>query len=492
MKNRLLLIPGILALHIVSASAQTVVSGPYISGNWSTAGSPYIIASDCTVPAGMTLTIQPGTVVWLGQDVSLTVQGLIQAVGTPLQRITFQAPIATQRWRTITVSGADGTNEFRYCDFHNPAESALAFAGNSASDVSYCVFQNSSNGVSLSDSADAIVSDCSFQNLTNGISLTAWADTVRARINGCIFTNCVGQAIGGDARCAYWFRDATINLEAKNCLFLNSGTGCTLRTQGLDQPWAGIGWAYAPIKLSGNIFRGLSGPAVGLEAGAYTGGAAVSVVNNVIEGCGAGVVVADPFDATIQNCIFKQCSNAVMRSGSLSTMVGYNTFFGNATNFVGYPVNYGQPIIVNRNGTPADLLFNIFTDPLFVSATDLRLQPGSPCVDAGEGSAANYDTYFPPSLGGVINDMGAYGGPNAGRWVAPAPTNVFSLAVVHVPYVSVTINPAEPGHYRLEYANSVGTNTNWTQLTNLVLSTAPFTYLEPAASPSRIYRAVKQ
>ena len=73
----------------IPGSAQTMVSGS-ISGSWSPSGNPYVVTDNATVPAGQTLTIQPGVTVWIGENVSMTANGLIQAVGTPAQRIAFQ------------------------------------------------------------------------------------------------------------------------------------------------------------------------------------------------------------------------------------------------------------------------------------------------------------------------------------------------------------------------------------------------------------------
>ena len=61
---------------------------------------------------------------------------------------------------------------------------------------------------------------------------------------------------------------------------------------------------------------------------------------------------------------------------------------------------------------------NIDEDPLFIENTPLILQDGSPCIDKGDTSAANYDWEDPdnpgfalsPALGTLRNDMGAYGG----------------------------------------------------------------------------------
>jgi len=72
---------------------------------------------------------------------------------------------------------------------------------------------------------------------------------------------------------------------------------------------------------------------------------------------------------------------------------------------------------------------NIDSDPMFVhpwdgSWADLRLLPGSPCIDAGNPDAAYNDACLPPGLGGERCDMGAYGGPLncAGVPEIPTPT----------------------------------------------------------------------
>ena len=41
-------------------SAATTIPGGNVSGIWDAAGSPYLIEGDITVPAGQTLTIEPG------------------------------------------------------------------------------------------------------------------------------------------------------------------------------------------------------------------------------------------------------------------------------------------------------------------------------------------------------------------------------------------------------------------------------------------------
>src|SRR6185503_6342119 len=51
---------------------------------------------------------------------------------------------------------------------------------------------------------------------------------------------------------------------------------------------------------------------------------------------------------------------------------------------------------------------------------DATLSPGSPCIDAGQTGVPFRDTCFPPSQGGVRNDMGFTGGPQACSGSSPA------------------------------------------------------------------------
>jgi hypothetical protein len=483
-----------LGLTANAVHAQTVITGPSISGTWSPSGNPYIIVSDCTVPSGQALVIQPGTVVWIGQGVSVTGNGMIQAVGTPTQHITFEPPVSSQTWETIVVNGTAGTNQFAYCDFRN-ATNALVCGGASKNEVFDCNFSNAVNALTFQDYSRNTVQSSSFVKVGFGIYMTvsghtASATTQTTSIMNCSFTNCTsaiyGRALGTAFGYPGYVSPAKLVCTVQNCALYSVGDGCGFYIAG------DLARGYGELHVINNIFHGVTNSGIALTVGNLAGASPAAVMNNAVVSAGKGLYVLDPWDATVQGCIFEECSAAVRRSGSLSTTVSFNDFFANSTNFIGYPVTYGQPILVNRNGTSSDVLFNIFQDPQFVSATDFHLQEVSPCIDAGEGSPANFDSFFPPSQGSITNDIGAYGGPNAGGWILPVSTNTFRLTAVGIPYVSVTLDPPSAGHYRLEYSSAVlGTNT-WIQLTNMDLTTARFTYLEPATLPSRFYRAVKQ
>lgn len=192
-----------------------------------------------------------------------------------------------------------------------------------------------------------------------------------------------------------------------------------------------------------------------------------------------------------KNNLIAACAEGIRRfpADSLNLQLRHNNFFSNGTNFFNYPSQYGGIIWSNANGTPADINYNIFQDPLFADLNTLTLGIGSPCIDAGDPAGQYLDGCFPPSLGTTVNDIGAYGGPFACGWFSPVLTNI-TLDIKQ--YIGVTINPPTPGLYRLEYAPIVGNSNLWTQITNVSLQSTPWTYIDYEAQNQgqRYYRGL--
>ncbi len=120
---------------------------------------------------------------------------------------------------------------------------------------------------------------------------------------------------------------------------------------------------------------------------------------------GAGIWLLGNSSARIVNSIIAgNNGDGVRGSASAGLLFEYNNVQGNTSNYTG---------VTSRSGSSG----NIELDPMFVlvsndgdeSNDDLRLQSGSPSVDAGNPDAAYND------VDGTRNDMGAYGGP-AGSW----------------------------------------------------------------------------
>jgi hypothetical protein len=135
---------------------------------------------------------------------------------------------------------------------------------------------------------------------------------------------------------------------------------------------------------------------------------------------GGGVYLHFTTSARIANCSFAHNTDFGVKAYGATVSVENSIFWGNGM----------SPQISGANNvTCCDVQGgnagqgNTDLNPLFANQTDLTLAPNSPCIDAGNPDPTNNDTCFPPSQGGVRNDMGAYGGPGACGWLSgKAPT----------------------------------------------------------------------
>ncbi|MDL1948228.1 hypothetical protein FBQ97_00210, partial [Acidobacteria bacterium ACD] len=76
--------------------SATDVGGPITTNTtWTLAGSPYIVTSNVTVNAGVTLTVEPGVLVKFALNTALTVNGKLTAIGTSGSPITFTSNAAS-------------------------------------------------------------------------------------------------------------------------------------------------------------------------------------------------------------------------------------------------------------------------------------------------------------------------------------------------------------------------------------------------------------
>src|ERR1039458_1384795 len=457
MKTQIRLLVALTLLTILhEGSAQTILSGN-ISGNWSPSGNPYIISANATVPGGQTLTIQPGVIVWIGQGISITVNGAISAVGTSPSHITFQAPISSQYWNTVSVNNSF-TNVFNYCDFVN-ATNAIAFVGTGTSNqITYCMFTNVvGTALAFNNQSGNQALFSSFQSVNNVISIAANGNngTNTAIIMNCSFSNCWGQAVSGACNGTPGSFGATI-ATINNCSFNEVSSGCSFVLSGY---YYYNGYGYGNLQLMANIFQNVTNTAISLMQNGNTVSSPATMINNIILNASNGIISQDPWEAMVMDNILVGCTNAVTDTGSLSRNIEYNDFYKNATNFVGYTSDYGTVIIANRNGTPCDLLFNIYQNPQFVSTNNFTLQTNSPCIDAGTPNVAYMDVSFPPSQGTGLLDLGIYGGPLAANWLPVVPITPAPITLSASRALKLTCNNVvAAGSYQIQSATNL---TSW-------------------------------
>lgn len=381
------------------SQAATQINGS-ISGTWTKSASPYVVNGNSTVPAGQTLTIQPGVTVIVGQGFNITVQGRMLALGTPTERITIRGATPSLFWDKIYIpyNNVVGDSRFLNCN--------------------------------ISDAGTAIY-----------LGIDQVTASMVPELSNCVFSNCTNYCIYGSATATssgsvgrHYYPD--LNARIQNCRFQNSSNGVHFYSTGGGTS-SYFGQAAVNPLMANNLFYQISGVAVRFES------AAASVYGG-----------ANPSAPIEVNNIFLQCGTALRKGGDLSLfddVAGWNCFYSNRVNFSSeYPPSlYGTISMGNRNGIPCDAAENIFLAPGFAETTNFTLAVNSPCIDAGSAEAAFNDFYFPPSLGTIINDIGPNGGPEAR--VVPLDITRQPQSASSCPGNSATFSVAAEGSGALSY-----------------------------------------
>src|SRR5205823_2363858 len=150
-----------------------IVSGT-LTGNpaWTPAGSPYNISGNLTIPSGVTLTIQPGTAVYVASGATITVNGTgrILAQGTDTQRIRIgKNPAATGNWGSLDFINSTVESRLAYVDFDSCGGTTLGghnaqiHVNNAIVFIDHCVWPATPVVEYISfDGSSFIVQGCTF------------------------------------------------------------------------------------------------------------------------------------------------------------------------------------------------------------------------------------------------------------------------------------------------------------------------------------------
>ncbi len=178
-----------------------VVGGTLASDTvWTASGGPYNLTSSLTIASGATLTIQPGTTVFLGAGVNLTVAdgARLLAVGTPTNRIHFTAlPGSGVSWGGLIVNGSVGSPETRIANTYLEGNNTLCIevaAGTVL--LEQLTFGTTTHQYLALDGASFMVQNCNFPTATAPFELVHGTGGIKSGGRGIFLRNFFGAVNG--------------------------------------------------------------------------------------------------------------------------------------------------------------------------------------------------------------------------------------------------------------------------------------------------------
>jgi predicted outer membrane repeat protein len=182
----------VLGLTASQAHADHITVSGNVSGVWDV--DTVLVVGDITVPAGQSLTIQPGVKVLFGGYFLMNVQtaGLITASGTQVDSIYF-APMATMLiWPGINLNEASDSSRFEYCVFTSGTNALNLNSSNIR--IDHCQFEGGfsssfeGGAVVCVNDADCQIMNSTFQNNNGSYGVAIYCDESAPLIIGNLFS----------------------------------------------------------------------------------------------------------------------------------------------------------------------------------------------------------------------------------------------------------------------------------------------------------------
>ena len=348
------------------SKADTIIEGGDVGGQvWTPAGSPYVVRAltdRAHVPVGTELRIEAGTTVLFsrttGNIPALDVGGTLTISGTAGAPVTLQGePGATADnvWQGI---GA------RLCD--TGTNSCLVTTA-AVIHITGAIIRNAAFGVDWNAPGDVTIDRTTFESCMTAIRVSDFRRSGRR----------------------YVF-DSLVLRQNKNGLEAMDG---------------------APVTVTNALVQGNTGH------GLIGFGASLTVINSTVDGNQSGVTgwwtgASDSVRAVVdvQNTIFSGNRRAIdlddANGRPLTWTVTESTFWGNTANV---SAKLALQVVTVPGANPPEGAGNVVADPKYLSATNLHLVEGSPCIDSGGAARApdhDLDQLRRPQ--GSMVDRGAY------------------------------------------------------------------------------------
>jgi hypothetical protein len=414
------------------------------------ASGPWHVAGDIIVPAGVTLTIRPGTTLFFNAGVGITVNGRLLAEGTMYERIRLTRVPAGSNWKGLAFNNTLQDSRISYADMD------YGDTQGESVNISYSkvTIDNASWGGTSSTILDMFHPSALITNsYIPGVSAEPIHGTWVQNNEYVIFKGCVIDVSTGVDDIIDWEsgdRDTGARFLLINNTFLGGGD------DGADVDATD---AY----IEGNIFTNFHIRSTNTTSNAVASGRAYSgephrgklvITRNIFYDNDHAILLKEGASGIITNNVFVNSNDAAIQfaenpsrefggPGSGADIDG-GIFWGYGTMPIKYltrqdlPDDYtwtGDPVVVLNNSIITDEPFpgsenltgsgNIDADPLFVDPNlngDFHLKSVSPAVETG-----------PNGL-----DMGAYVPPGACVSGEPAPITYHTSATLTVAGPAIT------------------------------------------------------
>ncbi len=396
------------AVVTVNVQDGTTVYPGAVSGIWLASGSPYRIEGDITIPAGETLTIEPGVVVSFQNWYKLTVNGTLLASGTSAEPILFTSADGSPGWVGIRfVDAPDGSL----------LDGVIVEKGRASGASPY----DSGGGIYIRNASPTIRNSVIRDNYAKSSGGGIYLESSNAVLEGnTIANNQAGQggsAYGGGIYMTNANAQLTGNVIRDNFVLI---AGSYTTPYGLG---GGIYAANSNSTLRGNLIHGNavqgSNNRYARGGALYLQNANLDLIGNTITGNtvgsggtayiileGGGVYVSQSTLTVVNSILWNDTPEEVfvLDSGPASTItVAYSDVAGGEAG-----------VATNNNASLNWQAGNITSDPRFTDAAnaDFTLQADSPAVDAGiaffEWESRVLVDLSPAEYNGNAPDMGAF------------------------------------------------------------------------------------
>ena len=365
-----------------------------------------------TVPAGVTLTIQPGVTILFASGAGIDVAGRLVAEGTASKRIVLTRQAATGRWDGLQFNSTQQDNRLAFVDMsYGDARGQSIGATNSRLTIDNATWSNSPETIIEAQNPSLRVTNSVFPTVSGGetIHTTAPQGTPFLILEGNTFHI---NTSGGDVIDLGPAQGSPPPVQIRRNTFLGGGDD-------------GVDLDGVDALVEENVFMNfhLNTSRNTTSNGVATGNAGSNLTDlilrrNIFFNNDHHLLLKDDaFVTSEHNVFFDSDIGAVQltevdgdgetdaaRGGTFSGDI----FWQNADMFVnerpGVTISVNQSIVA-AEGLPFGA-GNLVANPLFVNAAlrDFHLLPGSPAINTGPGGT-DMGAYPDPPQGVIINEI---------------------------------------------------------------------------------------